>query len=87
MTEVGTLFIARPQLRRITLAAVAQLNTRRVDLENVVEQVVLIKVSSGSFILLLSVLFHHCSTSIYLFISYSIQKQQITTFLKQINHT
>jgi hypothetical protein len=57
-------FIATPQLRRITLTAVAQLDTRGVDVENVVEKVVLRNVSFGSFGLPLLELFYHCSTSI-----------------------
>jgi len=67
MTEVEPVLHSHATLRRLTLLTVEQLNTRRVDLEYVVEQVVLRKVSSGSFCLPLSGLFHHCSTSIYSF--------------------
>jgi len=56
-----------------------QLNTRRVDVEYVIDQVVLRNVSSGSFVLLFSGLFHFYSTSIYSFI-YHCQYIIATTY-------
>jgi len=88
------LFIATTQLRRLSLTAVTQLNTRGVVVEFVVEEVVLRKVSSGSFCLSLSGLFHHWSTSIYSFIyhcqyviaaSYSVVNKN-TTHLSYIHN-
>ena len=68
MTEVEPVLHKQATAQATNSPCDNQLNTTRVDLEYVVEQVVLIKGSSGSFIFPLSRLFHNCSTSIYSFI-------------------
>ena len=86
--KLNMFFIAKAQLRKISLPAVAQLNIRRVYVNYVVEQVVLLKVSSGSFLFPLSVLFHHCSTSIYSFIyHWQYIKAATASVVNKIRHT